>query len=632
MAGNDPSIFLLPIIFAGLCAGILIVGIVLFAVIYLSSRDRLYLAMVFTCVLGFLFISGEIGIIASSLLKNALMGRRFHFLQSLTSSYFIFSVPYLIYHLLELNIQWKLVNRYIPAVGFCIATLIGAVALFNPDLFVSQDVSMATTYNLRWENMRGRTGIFYNIRDVLICVVILYMFVCMVFELIWHRRYRYIAYPIAGGIIAIGLVYYDFLITYKLIDRDAYAFGYFSFSMAGITFFMTSSMAGVWRMFMDKVRNVEKGMTIESLGVFAGGIAHDFNNYLAAIIGNLSIVRLYCGDHNQEEVITLLADIENAAGRARDLTQQLLTFASGGAPVPAVVSVGDILRDSAHFVLRGCGSAVRCEFAIAEDLKNAKADKVQMSQMFQNIILNGVQSMPEGGIISISAENVRLKRGRPLPDKNGGWIRAAIFDRGTGIPKKYLDRIFDPYFTTKKSGSGLGLTISYSIIKKHNGHISVKSKPGEGALFEIFLPSTDESLSNPADGQQQELNSSGTIILMDDEDLILNVGRRMLERIGFEVQPVKTGEEAIARYRQLSDLGKPAVCVIMDLTIRGGMGGRDAVCELKKYYPRSRAIVSSGYSTDPVVARYREYGFDGMILKPYRLDDLRNTLAEVLNA
>ncbi len=419
MAANDPNIFLLPIMFAGLCAGILTVGIVLFAAIYLSSRDRLYLAMVLTCILGFLFTAGELGIIASSLLKNPLMGRRFHFLQGLTTTYFIFSVPYLVYHLLELSIEWKLINRYIPMIGFSIATLIGVVAFIDPDLFISQDVSKAAFYNLRWENMRGRTGIFYNLRDILICVVMLYMFVCMVFELIWHRRYRYIVFPIAGGIIAIGFVYFDFLITYKLIDRNPHPLGYFSFSMAGITLFISSSMAGVGRMFMDHVRNVEKAMKIESLGVFAGGLAHDFNNYLATIIGNLSIARLYCKDHSQKEIMTLLADIEKAAGRARDLTQQFLTFASGGAPVPAVVSVGDILRDSAHFAQKGSGSPVQCEFAIADDLKNANADKVQISQMFQNIILNSIQSMPGEGQFPSPPIMSGLKGGRRCRIKMG---------------------------------------------------------------------------------------------------------------------------------------------------------------------------------------------------------------------
>ncbi len=218
-----------------------------------------------------------------------------------------------------------------------------------------------------------------------------------------------------------------------------------------------------------------------------------------------------------------------------------------------------------------------------------------------------------------------------MPDKNGNWVRASIFDRGVGIPKKYLDRIFDPYFTTKKSGGGLGLTISYSIIRKHNGHINVKSKPGEGTLFEVFLPSTEEPLRNIENVVRPGLICGGTIILMDDEDLVLNVGRRMLEQIGYEVQLAKTGEDAIAQYKDLSDSGAPAVCVIMDLTIHDGMGGKDAVRELKKHFPGSKAIVSSGYSTDPVVAHYREYGFDGMILKPYRLDDLKNTLEEVLS-
>lgn len=425
-----------------------------------------------------------------------------------------------------------------------------------------------------------------------------------------------------------GLVYYDYLIVYKFISKGFNHDGYLSNAIAGMTVFISFSMAGVLRMFIDQTRNIEKAMKIESLGVFAGGIAHDFNNLLTAITGNLSIAQLYCKDNDQKEIMTLLADIEKAASRARDLTLQLLTFSSGGAPLLNVASIKDILEDTAHFVLSG--SPVRCEISIADNLKNARVDKGQISQMFHNIILNGMQAMPDGGTISIAAENVRLKRGRPVPDRDGDWIRISIADRGEGIPRQHYERIFDPYFTTKQSGSGLGLTISYSIVKKHNGRISVKSKQGEGTEFEICLPSTEEPLRDAPVSSVPKLFHGGTVILMDDEDIVLDTGRRMLERMGFDVRTVKNGEEAIVRYRELSESDVPPVCVIMDLTIPGGMGGKEAVVELKKCYPGCKAIVSSGYSTDPVVARYRDYGFDGVIIKPYRFDEFKDAIADGL--
>jgi len=426
----------------------------------------------------------------------------------------------------------------------------------------------------------------------------------------------------------VGLVYYDYLIVYKFISKGFNHDGYLSNAIAGMTVFISFSMAGVLRMFIDQTRNIEKAMKIESLGVFAGGIAHDFNNLLTAITGNLSIAQLYCKDNDQKEIMTLLADIEKAASRARDLTLQLLTFSSGGAPLLNVASIKDILEDTAHFVLSG--SPVRCEISIADNLKNARVDKGQISQMFHNIILNGMQAMPDGGTISIAAENVRLKRGRPVPDRDGDWIRISIADRGEGIPRQHYERIFDPYFTTKQSGSGLGLTISYSIVKKHNGRISVKSKQGEGTEFEICLPSTEEPLRDAPVSSVPKLFHGGTVILMDDEDIVLDTGRRMLERMGFDVRTVKNGEEAIVRYRELSESDVPPVCVIMDLTIPGGMGGKEAVVELKKCYPGCKAIVSSGYSTDPVVARYRDYGFDGVIIKPYRFDEFKDAIADGL--
>lgn len=627
MAQLDPNMFLAPIVIAGICAGVLMVGIVLFITIYWSSGDKLHLAILLIAICGLVFIAAEIGMATCYLLDYPSIGRQMHRIQGLATLSFLFCVPYFLYNLADLNMAWKQFNRYLPAAGLAACLCIGALAFIAPDLFISMNEPRGTMLNLRWGAMRGEAGILYRARDAAISIIMLYVLVCMVFDIAVHRRFRYLAFPVAGSVLFVLLGYYEYLIVYRMIDERYFLHGNYCYTIGGITVFISLSMAGILRMFIDQTRSVEKAMKIESLGIFAGGIAHDFNNLLTAIIGNISLARLSCIEDNRDEVIELLGETERAAERTRDLTRQLLTFSSGGAPVRDVTSIKDVLIDTARFITSG--SLTRCEFNMADDLKNANVDRNQISQMIQNIILNGVQAMPGGGTITISAENVRLKRGRPVPDRDGDWIKITIQDTGSGIPKKNIERIFDPYFTTKELGNGLGLTIAYSIVKKHNGHISVRSKEGEGTSFEIYLPSSDRPVSDSSSGTAVEPAAGGTVILMDDEKLILDVGERMLKKLGFRVHRVREGAEAIAAYGELSNAGVPVACVIMDLSVPGGMGGKDAVRELKKKYPGSRVIASSGYSNDPVMARFGAYGFDGIIIKPYRLKELRESLTSV---
>ena len=364
-----------------------------------------------------------------------------------------------------------------------------------------------------------------------------------------------------------------------------------------------------------------KARKLESLGVLAGGIAHDFNNLLTGILGNLSLAR----ELNRCDAKTsgVLDAALRATERATDLTRQLLTFSRGGAPVRKLAALGPLLHDSATFALRG--SNVRCEFRIAPDLWSVELDTGQISQVINNLVINADQAMPEGGRIFIEAENVPGANGK---DRN---VRIGIRDEGLGISDEHLPRIFDPYFTTKPNGSGLGLATVYSIVRNHLGEIRVNSEVGEGTSIEILLPaSTEEMSASPVPRSERSRNTGGRVLVMDDEELILEVAGEMLKVLGYCPTACRDGEEALTLYLQASRQGEPFDAVIMDLTVPGGTGGKEAARDLLAIDPNARIIVSSGYSNDPVMAQYMEYGFCNAISKPYRVELLAEVLDSVL--
>ncbi len=369
-----------------------------------------------------------------------------------------------------------------------------------------------------------------------------------------------------------------------------------------------------------------KAQKLESIGTLAGGIAHDFNNSLTAILGNISLAKIYAkpGD----TIYRVLTEAEKASIQARDLTQQLLTFSMGGAPIKKPTSVADVIIQSADFCLRG--SNVRCEYAIDENLWAVEADETQLNQVIHNLVINASQAMPEGGIVRISAENVYLKEQGELPLAPGRYVKISIRDQGQGIPDEHLDRIFEPYFTTKEKGYGLGLATSYSIIKKHGGHIEVDSEMGEGTTFRIYLPATDKKVEK-ASKEGKPLFGSGKILVMDDDEDVRAVLFMMLDELGYEVHLVKDGEEAINLYLTEKEAGRPFDLVIMDLTIQGGVGGKQAIEQLLRVDPEARAIVSSGYYNDPVMADYAQYGFRGVITKPYNIEELSSVIKSAIN-
>jgi len=371
---------------------------------------------------------------------------------------------------------------------------------------------------------------------------------------------------------------------------------------------------------------LQKAQKLESLGILAGGIAHDFNNVLMGILGNIMLAKEYTTpEHKGYERLT---EAEKACLRAKDLSQQLLTFSRGGAPVKEIASVGELLKEAACFAVSG--SNVRCEFAVADDLWPAEIDTGQISQVINNLIINANQAMPEGGIIKVRAENMVVDAGQALPLEKGMYIKISIEDQGIGIIKKHLPKIFDPYFTTKSKGSGLGLSVVYSVVKKHNGIVEVTSQPEVGATFIIYLPASVHGMAKKEKDTGEIFKGIGRILLMDDEEIVRDVTGEMLRYMGYGVEFAKDGAEAIELYINAKESGKPFDVVIMDLTIPGGMGGKEAIGKLLKIDPAVKAIVSSGYSNDPVMADFRGYGFQGVVSKPCGLKELGEALHKIL--
>jgi PAS domain S-box-containing protein len=373
----------------------------------------------------------------------------------------------------------------------------------------------------------------------------------------------------------------------------------------------------------EELRRTQK---LQSLSVLAGGIAHDFNNALMAIIGNVSLAKLYAG--SEERVLAKLAEIERAALRTKDLTQQLLTFAKGGAPVKKAASLAQLVRETAEFGLTG--SNVGCRFEIAEDLWPVEVDAGQISQVVSNLILNADQSMPDGGTVDINMVNERVTHSSSSPLKEGRYVKTTFRDHGQGIAREHLPKIFDPYFTTKQIGSGLGLSVAYSIIEKHDGYIAVESALNQGTAFTIYLPARAFGVVEPPRVPAPVKRGKGKVLLMDDEKDIREVGAEMLEVLGYEVESVPAGAEAVAAYRNAREQGTPFEVVILDLTVPGGLGGKETIGRILGFDPQAKVIVSSGYSNEDVMSRYEQYGFRGALSKPYRIQELGEILSTVL--
>lgn len=368
-----------------------------------------------------------------------------------------------------------------------------------------------------------------------------------------------------------------------------------------------------------------KVQKLESLGILAGGIAHDFNNYLAGILGNITLAKIDA--HKNEKLCNRLEKIEKVTLLSRKLTNQLITFSKGGAPITKTVSIKEVIEDSISLSLRG--SNVTCHPSIPNGIWPVEIDVGQITQAINNLIINAYQAMPNGGIIQVRVINSTLKKQEIPHVKPGNYIKILIEDQGVGIEKGIIKNIFNPFFTTKQEGSGLGLTTCYSIIKNHGGTICVESEKGVGTRFSIYLPASKIKIQQKDTMKDSLTTYTGRILLMDDEELIREATGSILKNIGYDVALAQEGFEAIKLYKEFKAKGDPFDLVILDLTVCGGLGGIATMKELLKIDPEAKVIVTSGYSKATVMTKYREYGFSGVIVKPYNIQELGKILLDV---
>ena len=375
--------------------------------------------------------------------------------------------------------------------------------------------------------------------------------------------------------------------------------------------------------------HLQRAQKLESLGILAGGIAHDFNNILTGIMGNISFAQVFIDITHKS--FKPLAEAEKAVVRAGELAHQLLTFARGGKPIKKRISLQHLVHETFSFVLRG--SNIKATVDIPDSIHAIEADEGQMSQVFQNLTINAMQAMPGGGTLTVSARNKVLTDNNSLALPPGAYIQLLLTDKGCGISEDNLIKIFDPYYTTKSGGNGLGLASVHSIINRHGGHIGVSSIVAKGTTFTIFLPSLGElnskvqnDIPTPATGDCR----GSSILVMDDEEIIRDIASAILTYLGYKVTTCAGGEKAVELYKISMEAGIPFFAVIMDLTIPGGLGGKEAAEQILTLFPKAQLIVSSGYSNDSIMSSYKEYGFSGAITKPYNIHELKQVLSSLL--
>ena len=386
----------------------------------------------------------------------------------------------------------------------------------------------------------------------------------------------------------------------------------------------------VFRDITDKIKfekdllNTQK---LESLGILAGGIAHDFNNILTGVLLNIQLSKLKLDEN--DKVFLNIKEAEEAILRAKGLTQQLLTFAKSGTPIKKTISIKDLLIDIVNFSLRG--SSVVSKYRIATNLLNVEIDSGQVGQVINNLVINAVQAMPTGGSITVNAENCIVDENALVALNPGKYIRISIADEGIGMHESIMSRIFDPYFTTKQKGSGLGLATSYSIIKNHDGLITFNSKEGYGSTFVVYLPASGEKIEVFDDVENEQCDLHGRVLVMDDDSSIRLTLTHFMHDLGLQIESAEDGAQAIYKFKKAFETKKPFDLVILDLTIPGGMGGAEAIKKIREVHSDVKAIVSSGYSTDPIMSNFEQYGFNSVIAKPYELKELTTVISNLLN-
>jgi nitrogen-specific signal transduction histidine kinase/ActR/RegA family two-component response regulator len=376
-----------------------------------------------------------------------------------------------------------------------------------------------------------------------------------------------------------------------------------------------------------------KAKKLESIAALSGGIAHDYNNLLTSIMGNISLAQTYL--EHDDKIYGLLNEAQRASILAKALTRKLITFSRGGAPIKKTVPISPLVKRATEFSLSG--SNIKCEFHIPDELWFVEIDETQIGQAIYNLVINAREAMRDGGTIRVAAENTNIADGIPTL-KEGKYVKISFNDEGIGIPKKHLKKIFDPYFSTKEMGTqkgmGLGLSICHSIIKGHGGDVGVESQKGVGATFNIYLPASDGKASKEKPEKSQvkatPVIGKGRILVMDDEKMIRHLAGEILSYLGYKVSFSKDGAKAIEIYKDAMESGEPFDAVILDLTVRGGMGGKKAIRKLMEIDPHVTGIVSSGYSDDSVMTDFEKYGFKGVVAKPYSVNEVSVVLGEVI--
>jgi signal transduction histidine kinase/ActR/RegA family two-component response regulator len=370
---------------------------------------------------------------------------------------------------------------------------------------------------------------------------------------------------------------------------------------------------------------------LESTGILAGGLAHDFNNLLAVIVMNVELAE---GTSSRDESIHYFKEVKKAAMMVRGLTKQLITFANGGVPIRIPARLNGLIQESTRAALSG--SSATCQISQAADLWPAEVDAGQFGQVIRNMVQNAREAMPDGGAISVQSENVVLKSSQHASLPPGDYVRMSIVDQGHGIAQELLPKIFDPYFSTKQRGAqkgmGLGLSICHTIIQKHGGAIDVQSKAGVGAMFHIYLPASRKAPVIDSASATRSVPGDGRILVMDDEEALRNVLGMLLTKMGLEAEMVEDGQEAIEVYKTAKREGRAFDGVLLDLTIRGGLGGLETIHALRGIDPGVKAVVMSGYSEDPVFLSYESHGFRAALEKPFDLPALQEALSQVLPA
>jgi two-component system, cell cycle sensor histidine kinase and response regulator CckA len=374
------------------------------------------------------------------------------------------------------------------------------------------------------------------------------------------------------------------------------------------------------------LETLQRSQKLDSLGILAGGIAHDFNNLLGGIFGFIDLAR---SDRNlNKKTSDYLDNSMRVLSRAKGLTQQLLTFSKGGEPIRKTGPVEKVVKEVSQFVLSG--SNVACHFSVGPGLWNSEYDENQIGQVIDNIVINALQAMPLGGTIEVNMENCRVGQGKHHILQAGDYVRISIEDTGIGIPREIISRIFDPFFSTKQKGHGLGLATAYSIMRKHNGCIDVESEPGKGSIFHVYLPASFANAALCEPDSDRAIVAGGRILVIDDEEFIRETVSAMLDAKGYEPVCFKNGKEALAFIEKERSSGGTFEAIICDLTIPGCLGGKEIVSIIRQSDAKTPIIVSSGYSEDPVMADPKAFGFSASIAKPFTLRELHSLLGSLM--